>query len=308
MTTPIGSGSPGSTQTMVAAAYMVTAAALFASMHGTVRFVSADLHPFVIAVFRNLFGFMTLLPLLLHGGAVLFKTRRFGTHLIRSAFNSASMLMWFTALSLVPLADATALSLTGPLFVTLGAIVAFGERVRFWRWTALVLGACGALLIIRPGLQEVQIGMLLTIASAAFAGISKLISKSLTRTDDPTTIAAYLQFLMTPITLVPALFVWQWPTVTQFGFLKVIGILGSLGHLFSVRAYALADVSFNEPLVFTRMVWATLFGFLVFSDFPDMWTWAGAMTIVAATTLNAYRERRVKRSARAAQARSAPAE
>lgn len=289
--------------TYLAAGYMIFAAALFASMHGTVRLVSADLHPFVIAVFRNLFGFLALMPLLLRGGIELFKTTRFGMHTIRAVFNSASMLMWFTALSLTPLADATALSLTGPLFVTLGAIVAFGERVRFWRWAALLIGASGALLIIRPGFEELQIGMLLTIGSAAFAGISKLFAKSLTRTDDPTTIVAYLQFLMTLMTLVPALFFWQWPTLEQFGWLILIGILGSLGHLFSVRAYAIADVSFNEPIVFTRMVWATLFGFFVFSEVPDAWTWAGAAVIVSATSIIAWRERQEKRAARNAAAK-----
>ena len=243
------------------------------------------------SVFRNLFGFLVLVPLLLHGGIALFKTARFGMHSIRAVFNATSMLMWFTALSLIPLADATALSLTGPLFVTLGAIVAFGERVRLWRWVALGLGSCGALLIIRPGFEEIQIGMLLTVGSAAFAGISKLFAKSLTRTDDPTTIVAYLQFLMTPITLVPALFVWQWPTADQFIGLIAIGILGSVGHLFSVRAYAIADVSFAEPIVFTRMVFATIFGYVAFSEIPDVWTWAGAFTILAAATLNSWRER-----------------
>ncbi len=305
MTVRTASPSPASSQTMVAAAFMVLAAALFASMHGTVRLISFELHPFVIAVFRNLFGFLALVPLLMRGGVGLFKTSRFGTHSIRALINSASMLMWFTALSQVALADATALSLTGPLFVTLGAIVAFGEKVKLWRWSALGLGACGALLIIRPGFEAVHVGMLLAVGSAATAGVSKLFAKSLTKTDDPTTIAAYLQFLMTPITLIPALFVWQWPTLEQFGGLIVIGILGSLGHLFSVKAYAIADVSFLEPLVFTRMVWATIFGFVVFSEFPDGWTWAGAAVIIASTTLIAHREQKARRAARLA---AAPAE
>ena len=299
MTAPVRGPQAASAQTMIAAGYMVLAAALFASMHGTVRLVSFELHPFVVAFFRNLIGFAVLLPLLMRGGAALFMTGRFGMHTVRAAINSASMLMWFTALSMIPLAEATALSLTGPLFVTLGAIVAFGERVRAWRWVALGLGACGALLIIRPGFEAAHLGMLLAVGSAATAGISKLFAKSLTRTDDPTTIAAYLQFLMTPITLVPALFVWQWPTATQLVALAVIGVLGSLGHLFSVRAYAIADISFAEPIVFTRMVWATLFGFIAFSEVPDIWTWAGALVIVSATTIIAQRERQAKRRAAA---------
>ena len=305
MSVPVGARTFAPSQALLAAGYMVLASALFASMHGTVRLISFEMHPFVIAFFRNLLGFLVLVPLLLRGGVALFKTTRFGTHTIRAIINSASMLMWFTALSQVALAEATALSLTGPLFVTLGAIVAFGEKVKLWRWSALGLGACGALLIIRPGFEAVHVGMLLAVGSAAAAGVSKLFAKSLTRTDSPTTIAAYLQFLMTPITLVPALFFWQWPTPEQFGGLIAIGIMGSLGHLFSVKAYAIADVSFAEPIVFTRMVWATIFGFVAFSEVPDVWTWAGAAVIIASTTVIAHREQKARRAARLA---AAPAE
>jgi len=299
MTGPAGARTAAESKAILATAFMVLAAALFASMHGTVRLVSFDLHPFVIAFFRNLFGFLALVPLLLRGGARLFKTQRFGMHLIRAGVNSCSMLMWFVALSLVPLGDATALTLTGPLFVTLGAIVAFGERVLFWRWAALVLGAVGALLIIRPGFEAVNIGAILAIGSAATAAISKLFAKSLTRTEDPTTIAAYVQFLMTPITFVVALFVWQWPTAQQFVGLVAIGILGSLGHLLTAKAYAIADISFAEPLTFTRMIFATIFGYVAFSEIPDIWTWAGAFTIIAATTIISYRERKARQAAHA---------
>ena len=297
MTAPAGGDSVVASPTIIAAAYMVLAGALFASMHGTVRLISFDLHPFVIAFYRNLFGFLVLVPLLVRGGAVLFRTGRFGLHMTRACINSVSMLTWFTALSMIPLADATALNLTGPMFVTLGAIVAFGERVRLWRWMALLLGATGALMVIRPGFEAVNIGAILAIVSTATAAISKLCAKSLTRTEDPTTIAAYVQFLMTPITLIVALFVWQWPTAEQLMGLVAIGVLGSLGHLFTARAYALADISFAEPLSFTRMIFATVFGYVAFSEIPDAWTWAGAFTILAAATIISYRERLARQRA-----------
>ena len=291
MTAPAGPSSTIASPTILSAAFMVLAGALFASMHGTVRLVSFDLHPFVIAFYRNLFGFLVLVPLLLRGGVALFKTSRFGMHMTRACINSLSMLAWFMALSMIPLADATALNLTGPMFVTLGAIVAFGERVRVWRWMALALGFTGALMVIRPGFEEVNMGAILAVVATALAAISKLCSKSLTRTDDPTTIAAYVQFLMTPTTLVVALFYWQWPTGEQLVGLVAIGVLGSLGHLFTAKAYSLADISFAEPLSFVRMVFATIFGYVAFSEIPDAWTWAGALTILVAATIISYRER-----------------
>jgi drug/metabolite transporter (DMT)-like permease len=298
MTAPGGADSAIASPTVLAAAFMVLAGALFASMHGTVRMISFDLHPFVIAFFRNLFGFLVLVPLLMRGGSALFLTGRFGMHMTRAGINSISMLAWFMALSMIPLADATALNLTGPMFVTLGAIFAFGEKVRVWRWAALGLGATGALMVVRPGFEAVNLGAILAIASTATAAISKLFAKSLTRTEDPTTIAAYVQFLMTPITLVVALFYWQWPTGEQFIGLVAIGVLGSLGHLFTAKAYALADISFAEPLSFTRMIFATVFGYVAFSEIPDSWTWAGAFTILAAATLISWRERVARQRAR----------
>lgn len=294
MTAPAGARGTVVSPALLATCFMVLAGAFFAAMHGTVRLISFEMHPFVIAFFRNIFGFLVLMPLLLRSGLLLFRTQRFGTHVLRACVNSLSMLSWFTALSLIPLADATALNLTGPLFVTLGAMVAFGERVGPWRWAALGLGAAGALMVIRPGFEEVTLGALLTVASTALAAVSKLFAKSLTRTEDPAAIAFYVQFLMAPITLVPALFVWQTPTLNQLLILMIIGGLGGLGHLFAVKAYAIADVSFSEPLTFTRMVWATIFGYVAFSEVPDPWTWAGAATIIAATTTISYRERKAR--------------
>ena len=291
MTVPPQGSSVVTSEALVATSFMILAGALFASMHGTVRLVSFDLHPFLIAFFRNLFGFLVLIPILMRGGVGRFKTKRFGLHTFRACINSVSMLTWFTALSLIPLADATALALTGPLFVTLGAILTFSERVGFWRWAALIVGAIGALMVIRPGFEAVNLGALLTIAATATAAVSKLCAKSLTKTEDPATIAAYVQFLMTPITLVAALFYWQWPTVEQLIGLIAIGTLGSLAHLFTAKAYAIADLSFAEPITFTRMIWATLFGYIVFSEVPDVWTWVGAFTIVSATSIISYRER-----------------
>ena len=291
MTVPPQGSSAITSEALVATSFMILAGALFASMHGTVRLVSFDLHPFLIAFFRNLFGFLVLIPILMRGGVGRFKTKRFGLHTFRACINSVSMLTWFTALSLIPLADATALALTGPLFVTLGAILTFSERVGFWRWAALIVGAIGALMVIRPGFEAVNLGALLTIAATATAAVSKLCAKSLTKTEDPATIAAYVQFLMTPITLVAALFYWQWPTVEQLIGLIAIGTLGSLAHLFTAKAYAIADLSFAEPITFTRMIWATLFGYIVFSEVPDVWTWVGAFTIVSATSIISYRER-----------------
>ena len=269
---------------------MLVASLLLASMHGAVRFVSADLHPFEIAFFRNVFGFCVLVPWLMRLGVAAFATRRFPLHVVRGFLNGGSMLMWFLGLSLIPLAEATALSLASPLFATAGAILFLGEPVRGHRWLGLGLGIAGMLVILRPGFEEIGLGAMVVMLSAVFVTASKLIAKTLTRTESPTTIVAWLTLLMIPVTAVPAAFVWQTPTGVQLLMLAGIGALGSCGHLCLVHSYRLADVGLVEPLVFFRLVWAALLGFLIFAEIPDIWVWIGGLLIVAATTHLARRE------------------
>ena len=278
-------------------ALIVIGSAFFASMHAGVRFVSATVHPFEIAFFRNVFGFLVFTPMLARSGLMLLHTRRIGAHIGRGAINSCSMLAWFSALSLMPLADATALALTGPLFVTLGAMFFLGETVRARRWIALGVGALGTIVIIRPGFEEVGVGTLLVLFTAFSVSGSKLIAKSLTRTDPTVTIVAYLTLTMMPITLVAALFVWRWPSLGELAWLAAIGAVGSCGHLCFIKAYTFADVSAVEPITFTRLIWAALIGYLVFAEAPDLGIWFGAGMIVAATSYIAHREAVARRTA-----------
>ena len=272
---------------------MVMASAFLATMHGSVRFVSGDLHPFVIAFFRNVFGFCVLLPWLLSIGLTAFSTNRTELHLVRSLINSGSMLCWFTALSMIPLADATALSLISPLLATLGAILLLGERIRLHRVLGLSAGLLGMLVILRPGFVEVTLGAMLVIGSTVFVVGSKLIAKDLTRTDSTATIVAYLTLLMIAVTGIPAAFVWQTPTLDQLLVLLLIGGLGSLGHVCFVQAYRLADVGLVEPMILFRLVWAALLGYLLFAEIPGVEVWIGGALIVGATTYITRREQRL---------------
>ena len=285
--------SPNLSPTFLAVGFMLLAAACLAAMHGFVRMAttSFEMHPFVVAFFRNLVGFFVLVPILVRGGSEMFMITRPGMHLLRGFLNAGSMLMWFYALSLIVLADATALTLTGPMFVAFFAIVFLGERVGLWRWGAILICAMGAFCVVRPGFQEVSLGAILTIGCVCLASLSKICAKKLTSSDDPATVAASVQLLMMVITLVPALFFWDWPTLPEFGLLLLIGTLGGFGHYSFTRAYAIADISFAEPIVFTRMIWATAFGYFVFSEVPNFWTWIGALLIVCATSTLAHRER-----------------
>jgi drug/metabolite transporter (DMT)-like permease len=268
----------------------VAASASFATMHNTIRYVTEEIHPFEVAFFRNLFGVLFLVPWFGAVGVSTLQTRHIGIHALRAAVNAASMLAWFTALSLIPVADATSLALFGPIFVAVGAVWFLGEHITPRRWLGIGIAIIGAIVVIRPGLTAVRGATLLVLCATLCVSVSKLIAKRLARTDSTAAIVAYLTFFMMPITLAPALFVWRWPRIELLALLALIGTLGSVGHLLFIRAYKLADVSLVEPVMFTRMVWAALIGWLLFAEFPDGWTWAGAAIIVLGTTYLARRE------------------
>jgi drug/metabolite transporter (DMT)-like permease len=287
----------GVSATVNGIAWALASTVFFAGMHASVRKVSAELDPFEVAFFRNLFGFVVFLPWVAATGLSAFRTERFPAHLARGVINSGSMLTWFWALSLLPLAEATALGLTGPLFVTLAAIVMLKERVGIHRWVALGLGALGTLVVLRPGAVEVSLGAVLVLASSVFVAASKIITKDLSRTDNPATIVAYLALLMTPLTLIPAVFVWQWPTLDQLVWLGIIGALGSTAHYCFVRSYKYIDVTLAEPIVPVRLVWSAAIGYFAFREAPGWSMWIGGAMIVAATTYIAHREAAHKKRA-----------
>jgi drug/metabolite transporter (DMT)-like permease len=259
-------------------------------MHVTVRYLTSDIHPFEVAFFRNILGCLILTPWLLSLERGTLATKRIGLHVVRAVFNSIAMLAWYVALSLLPVADAVSLTLVGPVFVALGAMWFLGESVTRRRWLGILIATAGAMVIIRPGFESVGIGTALVLVSTATVSVSRLVAKSLSRTDRTPTIVGYLSLLMTPMTLIPALSVWTWPTLEQFGLLALVGGLGTVAHILYIRAYKAADVSRVEPAMFMRVVWAALIGLVVFAEFPDIWTWVGAAIVVSGTTYIARKE------------------
>ena len=277
---------------------VVLASAFFAAMHNTIRFVTLTegLHSFEVVFFRVAFGLLVFIPFFIRSGVGVLRTQKLSWHIGRSFLNTVSMLSWFTALTLMPVGDATAVSLIGPVFVAILAMVFLGEHVGPMRWLGIFLAVAGGLIVVRPGFTEISSGVWLVLFSAVMVSNSKLIAKILPRHDSPTTIVAYMTILAIPITAVPAFFVWQTPTPFQLLFLAMIGVFGTIGHLLFVQAYKLADMSLVEPAMFTRMIWAALISLVLFAEFPSPWTWAGAGVIVVGTTLLARKEvRRVPR-------------
>jgi len=273
---------------------MLAATLLFTVMGITARYVSERIHPFEVVFFRIAFGLVLLLPLVLNYGLRHFRTAHFGLHCARAAAQVTEMLIYFVGLTMIQYAQVQALTFTTPLFATLLAVIFLRERIRLRRMGALVVGFLGAMVVIRPGVVPVETGSLLILISAlGWAGVI-LIVKQLTRTDSSVTITAWMVVLMTPMALIPAAFVWVWPTWTELGWLAVVGIAGTLGQLAVTQAFRVADTTAVLPFDFTKLIWAALMGYLVFGEIPTVWTWIGGVAIFGGSLYVALRERQLQ--------------
>ncbi|MGH6662291.1 MAG: DMT family transporter [Rhodospirillales bacterium] len=265
------------------ALWMVFAAAAFAGMAGVVRHVSGDLHPFEIVFFRNLFGLVFMLPWLAKSGLGVLKTRRLGLYTVRAVLNVIAMLAAFSALAMMPIADAMALSFTAPLFGTVLAALVLAEGVRLRRWAATGIGFLGAMLILRPGFGEMNPAALLALVGAAAVAATGTVIKMLSGTEPVNAIVAYMVIFLTPMSLVPALYVWTAPDLESLLWLAILGGLGTLAHIGVTRAFKAADASLVLPFDFVRLPFAALIGYAAFDERPDAWTWTAAAVIAGAT-------------------------
>ncbi len=269
---------------------MTAAAFLFSLMNTLVRVASADLPPLEVAFFRNLFALISMLPWTLSSGFPGLDTRHLKLHLARAVIGVFAMGFWFTSLALVPLADAVALNFTMPLFIVAGAAAILGEKVGLRRWSATAIGFLGMLVILRPGIAVVSPVMVLPVAAAAFMAISVLILKHMSATVPAGTSVLYMNLLMTPLSLVPAAFVWVWPHWQDLFVLAALGLIAMLAHLALARALAAADASAIMPFDYARLPFIALFAFLLFGEVAEVWTWIGAAIIAGSAFYIARRE------------------
>lgn len=290
---PKRSGLPDPIQ---AALLALGACVFFAFLSATVKHLSGEMHGFAITFWRNLFGFVFMIPWLWRHGLGSLRTGRFGTYLFRSGLSVISMMCGFTALAYMPIANATSLSFTAPLFATILAALILKERVRLRRWTATLLGFAGVMIVLQPGSTGIGLGELLVIVSAFLAATVSVIVKTLSRSESSQAIVTYMVLLATPLALGPALFYWTWPSLAAWPYVVALGLFGTLGHLCWTRAFALADASAVVPYDYSRLIFATGLGIAWFGERPDHWFWVGSAVIIAAGLYIAQREAVLRRS------------
>ena len=280
-----------------AAELMAASAILFGFMAITLRLSVAHVSAFEAAFFRSLFGLVFSLPLLFGPGLALLRTDKIQLHVMRASFGAVAMLTGFWALAHLPLAEAVSISYSTPLFVTIGAVLVLGERVRLRRWSAVLAGFFGVLVIMRPGAQQFSFDMLVALAGAAAAAGSYISIKFMSRTEQANAVVIYMNLIITPLTLIPALWFWTWPDATGWFWLVLTGLLGTLGQLCMTRAYHAGEVSALIPINFIQLPVVVICAYFLFDQRLDAATAIGAGLIVSANVYIARREARLARSA-----------
>jgi len=270
--------------------WMLASTLCLASMHTTISYVSDTVHPFVVVFCRLLFALIVVIPFFVKQGFTPLKTNRIGFLVLRGVLNFCAMLAFFTALSLSPIADVTALSFSAPLFATLLAVIILKERLGWRRIAAIVAGFIGTLVVLRPGFAEIGTGNILVLTAAVFWGACVIIIKSLSKTESSVTITTYMSLVMAPLALIPALFVWSWPSYADLGWLVLLGLLGGCGQLCVSQSLKYAETHVAMPFDFVRLIWVSITGFIFFGEVPDIFVWGGGALIFASTAYITVRE------------------
>jgi drug/metabolite transporter (DMT)-like permease len=287
---------------VAASLFMLGACSMFAFNSIFVK-LAADtgLHPFQIAFFRNFFALLIILPMVLAtSGIGVLRPNRPGMLALRGVLNGSSMMCWFYAVPLMAITDLTAIGFTGPIWATLLAALILGEKMRLRRWTAIFVGILGALIVVRPGFQEVNSAVYLVLFSSATWGATLIVIRRLTSVEHINTILVYQAIMMAAIAFVPMLFVWQTPTWEGWAWMGGLGVLAMGAHSLHVRAFSMQEVSALQPLDFARFPISAVGAFLLLGEILSPWTALGAFIVFAAGMYISHREAQVHRRERAA--------
>jgi drug/metabolite transporter (DMT)-like permease len=282
--------------TLRALLWSACAGLLFVVLNTLLRGLSIALNPFETQFLRYLMGFAVMLPFVARSGWRAYKPHNLLGQFTRGGVHTIGLLIWFTALPRISLADTTAIAFTTPIFIMLGAVLVLGESMRWERWVAAALGFGGVLIVVAPKLSgSGGVFEFVMLASSPVYAASYLMTKALTRYERAEVIVAWQAISVTLFSLPLALLHWQAPSLAQLLLFVVCGFLGSAGHYCLTRSYAAADISASQSVKFLDLVWATIIGWLVFAEGPSRSTLIGGVVICGSTLWIARREARAAR-------------
>jgi len=267
-----------------------------AALSVLIKLAQQDTNVFTSAFLRFFFGMLVLFPIFIKTKLSVFKTIHLKTHFLRVILNYPSMLLFFYAINFVSIEKANSLTFVVPFIATILAVIFLKEKIYFYRIFALILGFIGMLIVIRPGMIEVSFGIYMILISSFLWAVMIIITKRLSRDDTALTILSYQYLLMFIISFVVAIFNWQSPSIETIFYLFLAGFSGTIFHLTLYQAYKLADVSLIQPYSFLVLVFASILGYFVFGEIPDIYTWIGTGVIFIGVVIISIREMQINKN------------
>ena len=271
-------------------------ATFFGSLMGVfMRLAQSDINVFTASFLRFGIGFVIILPYLFYSKFNVYKTNNIKLHFIRGIINVPTMYVGFAALMFIPLEQIQALHFIVPLIVTFLAVFFFKEKIRFVRISALIIGLIGMFVMLRPGIIEMNIGVYMVLFSSLVWSFIIIITKFLSKNDSPITILTYQYSLVTFFSFFIVIFFWETPSSIIFLYTFLAALSGTILHIALIYSYKLVDLTLTQPFTFISLIWASLFGYNVFGEEPDIFTWLGAIIIFSGVLIIFYRESFLKK-------------
>lgn len=277
--------------------WMLASGLCFVAVTGLVKHVGSTLPSAQTAFLRFLLGLVFLLPTFAHFKGINLGPRALGIFSLRGFFQAMGSILWFYAMTSIPMAEVTAMNYMTPIYITLGAAVFLGEKLRLRRIMAILVAFAGALIILRPGLREVLPGHIAMIGTAVFFAASYLMAKRMSDRLHPSVVVGMLTITVT-IFLAPfAYAVWVPPTMTQLFWLFVVAGFATGGHYTMTLAFASAPVTVTQPVTFLQLIWSALVGLVVFGESVDPLVVLGGTVIMASVAFITWREAMLRNKA-----------
>ncbi len=279
------------------ALWLLLASVLFSIMVVFIKLLDGRISVFQIIFVRQCLAVTLLAPLFVRHGTDVWRTQRPMLHVFRGVVGLAGMSCGFYAVALLPLADVTAISFTRSLFMPVMAIVILHEVVGPRRWSAIAIGFLGVLIMLRPGADGIGPAATFAILSAVLASLASICIRLLARTETTVSMMGYPAVVIALGSLGPALVTWITPTWHDMHLLGLVALFGTLGQWCLIPAFRHAETGVLAPVDYSRLVFAAVFGFVVFAEVPSPSTLAGALLIVLSTLYIVLREQQVARTA-----------
>ena len=255
-----------------------------------IKLAQEELNVFTTGFLRFFFGFLIIIPYILKTKFKVFNTSNLKIHILRSALNLPAMLLGFAALAILPLEKITAIHFVVPLMVTILAVIFLKEKIYLYRSLALIIGFLGVLIILRPGIVDISIGIYMALTSSLIWSVVIVLTKKVSKDDGAITILSHQYLYMSLFSLPLVIYFWDQPNFKTIIFILCAAISGTILHIALNHAYKLVDVSMTQPYSFLGLVVSSVIGYFVFSDKPDLYTWLGASVIFCGVILISYRE------------------